>query len=166
MASLLLPAGTRLDFANRPPAPAGDPVDVLRMPLGLGIPVWNAMQERGFVLPVLCCGVHQVMLTAVAPGTASWWRAPHSSCRPGARWGCTESLYESRHCADGVLVEPWDARSAGGPAHGRAVDTAWARELYDLLSRTRSHLRHRPGPYVQQPAPAADFPRLVSDSPF
>ncbi|MEU6346891.1 hypothetical protein ABZ883_38785 [Streptomyces sp. NPDC046977] len=114
------------------PHPVGlpDRHDVVRTGMGLGLPALEAMLERREAVgPILCCPSQQVVIVPVAAGTADVWAAPHSLCRPGAQWHCTEPGYPS--CSGRLWI-----------SGGAAITEAAA--LHHSLSLTRSRLRSEP----------------------
>ena len=84
-----------VQFAEAPrPREAGTDVDYVRTGMRVSMRALEDLRDSGApVGPVLCCLRHGAMHIPVAHGTASWWQAAHSLCRPGlARCQDTEQF--------------------------------------------------------------------------
>lgn len=94
--------------------------------IGIAALEW-LLEESSPVGPALQCLAHARMLIPVPAGTAGWWAAAHSSCRPGIR-ECDADPYAPR------CVLQW-------LAPGKAAVVTEPQRLHEMLSRCRSRSR-------------------------
>lgn len=107
--------------------------DVVRVGAGVGKPAVDAL-NAGEAGPVMVCTRHQLLFIPVPPGTADWWRAAHSQCRPGRQWLCMDPedpQWSPVRCGPRLWLVP--GRDCGA--------TTVPEALHESLSRTRARLR-------------------------
>ncbi|MFI8932510.1 hypothetical protein ACIG3E_33210 [Streptomyces sp. NPDC053474] len=155
MTALLIPPPQwRMQLTERPsPIPGRAAMDVVQVGVGLGGPALAPLMERGMVGPVLICPRHQLLHVPVVDQASAWWRrAPHSQCRPGQQWQCTDlaECGPAQPCCRVWLLPPCDVPFTADAA----------RSLFDGLSTIRAQMSYRPRPResFSQDEPMADWP--------